>query len=50
MFAIKWESKISGKTGSGLYILDEMTAHKTCDRMNKEYPDIKHWIENERGG
>ena len=45
MYAIKWTSKITGHTGSGLYILDRETGQKTCDRVNKDYPDIKHWIE-----
>ena len=47
MFAIKWKSKISGNTGSGLYIFDEKTAQKICDIVNKDYPDIEHWIEEE---
>ena len=45
MWAIKWKSKITDATGSGLYICDQKTAQKLCDEANRRYADLEHWIE-----
>ena len=46
-YAIFWKHKTNKDTEHhGDYCLDEKTAREECNRLNKKYNNIKHWIEN----
>jgi hypothetical protein len=45
-YAIFWQNQtIKDTEHHGDYCLDQKTAKKECDRLNREYPNIKHWFE-----
>ena len=45
MYRIAWfDSKRNGN-GNGEYCLELQTAASWIKKLNKEYPEIKHWVE-----
>jgi hypothetical protein len=39
-----WASKVTTTTGHGQWI-GPVSAQAWCDKGNREYPDIHHWVE-----
>lgn len=47
MYAIYWKCKITGMLGNGQPVYDKKTAQNEADRLNKDVPNIFHWIEEQ---
>ena len=43
---IAWKSKETGATGHGEYI-DKKDADAWLEKVNKEHPELEHWLESE---
>ncbi len=42
---IYWKSKITGHTGNGTAQLSIEDAKAEVKKLNKDFPDLKHWYE-----
>ena len=40
--AIKWKSKVNGRTGRGTKFFEKDEARRLADELNHEYPEIEH--------
>lgn len=40
---IYWKSKITGHTGNGTAQLSIKDAQTEVGKLNKDYPELKHW-------
>lgn len=47
LYVICWRSSATGKSGRGTKRLDSATADKWVDKLNKDFPDLRHWKERE---
>lgn len=43
-YTIAWKSKITEKTGGGTTRFSFNDAMEICNKMDREYPDIKHLV------
>lgn len=43
-YVIKWESKLTGKTGGGTVKFARVEAHAWTAALNSKFPDITHWV------
>lgn len=49
MWYIAWVSRLTGHEGRGLAVFtDRAAAEAMCARMNREYPDLSHWVVEQR--
>ena len=46
-YIIKWKSKITGKTGGGTTRFGLWDAAEQVARLNRQFPDIEHWYEED---
>lgn len=44
---IAWKSKITGHSGNGPWLEPDVNLRRIIDALNREQPDIHHWIEYE---
>lgn len=44
-YRIQWRSTVTGKRGHGEWTLDPNLAFKWANDGNRDFPEIKHWIE-----
>ena len=44
-YAIYWESRLSGTKGNGTATFTHSEAEDIVSKMNKQYPDIIHWVQ-----
>ena len=45
MYRIAWESKTTGVKGVGVYTASKAGAEAIAQQANKDYPDVRHWVE-----
>lgn len=45
LYRIAWKSKITGFSGHGTATFSYDVAKEQCEDMDKEFPDISHWLE-----
>ena len=48
LYRVRWRSRITGQTGGGEGLLTRQCAAEWVRAMNREWPQIEHWIEPER--
>ncbi len=44
-YRVSWVSNITGETGHGKRAFSKETAQDICDRGNRKYPELNHWLE-----
>lgn len=47
LYRISWRMRESQYSGHGDYCLNEKCATDWITKLNKEYPDMEHWMEKE---
>ena len=47
MYRISWKSKVTGCTGNGNYMFTLEGVTEYIKMLNKEYPELDHWMESE---
>jgi hypothetical protein len=45
-YRIAWKSRITDATGHGEYV-DKKTAEGWLEKVNKDHPELEHWLEAE---